>query len=163
MKCALFAVVALASTVHADDAPVVESFPGLDIVESSNRVVVPSDGRAPTIAQLRIDFVVRDNRMHELEVKTLALESACGKRRAPTPKRLRVTSYELSRWGGGFPVVGTASVRTPVGDARSYVLQVNFDGVTTLTGCRYAIDLIVDRVRMTVKLPLLIVEEVLLL
>jgi hypothetical protein len=159
MKSALLLVAALAGTARADDAPVVQSFLGLDIIESANRVSFPFHGPAPTIDHLRIDFVVRDNRLHELEAKTLVMVSECGKRRPPKPKRLRITGYDLSRWGGEPPVQGTASIRTPVGDARSYVLQINFDGVTTTTGCAYVIDLIVDRVRMQVKLPLTIAKE----
>lgn len=153
-------LVATCAVAAAEDTPVVASFLGLDVVASPNRIFV-AVRTPPKLDHVNVALAVRDNRVHEIEIKTLALAGACRHPRARASQRLRVTGYELRR-AGDAPVTGTASVRTRTGDARDYMLRVNIDSVSTSATspvCDLALDMIVDRVRTQLTLPLAVVEE----
>ena len=148
-----------------DDKPVelavLHAFPGIDVVESINQARHEHGGPPAPLSEVTINFEVRDARAHSISVKKLEIVfSNCGpkqKREKTDVKPLKITGHELYTWDDVDPIAkGAASVSTPSGGPKRYSVQATFDGITTYSACAFAIDLVVDRVRKKIELPLTI-------
>jgi len=150
----------LASTAFADDKvelEVLHEFPGIDIVFSVNDRIMQHGGRPASIDNMSINFEVRDTRAHTIAVRDLAMTSDCKSKKRKFDK-LKIKGLELSPWDSNKPDKGTASVSTPSGKAARYQLRVRFDEVKSSEGCAFAVDLVIDRVRKKIELPLRITK-----
>jgi hypothetical protein len=146
----------LASTAFAEDRvelEVLHEFPGIDVVFSVNERIMQHGGPPVTLDYMSINFEVRDTRAHTISVRGLAMTSDC-KRKKRTFDKLKIKGHELYAWDSDKPVKGTASVSTPSGKAARYQVRVLFDEVKSAEGCAFAVDVVVDRVRKKIELPL---------
>lgn len=155
----LVASPALADDEHPELA-VLHSFPGIDLVETINDVQHGHGGPPAKVNHAFINFEVRDVRAHKIEVRSISIvfdHCRGAKKRKTDVQRRALQGLELSTWHGVDPIAkGKASVSTPAGKPAGYGVKVLFDGVATYSGCGFAIDLVVDRVRKQIELPLTI-------
>jgi hypothetical protein len=154
----------VATTAHAEgEEPMVElavlhTFLGIDLVETVNDVRHEHGGPPAALDHASINFEVRDARAHSVSVRKLEIVYAnCDKpKRDPTDiKALKILDHELYAWDNVDPIAkGKASVMTPAGKARRFGVHVTFEAITAYTGCAFAIDIVVDRIRKKIELPL---------
>jgi hypothetical protein len=160
----IFIVALLGATAHADEPePPVEleilhAFPGIDIVKSINDARHEHGGSPAPLDHVVINFEVRDTRAHTISVRKVEIVYAnCDKKkRAPQDvQALKLLGHALYTWDDVDPIVkGKASVSTPAGKAQRLGVNVNFEGITTYSGCAFAVDIVVDRIRKKIELPL---------
>jgi hypothetical protein len=158
-------VVLLATSAAADDDRIelktLHSFPGIDLVESINSARHEHGGPPAKVYRATMNFEVRDMRAHRIEVRSIAVVfDHCGKKKAKGDvKPRKLLGHELYTWDSADPIAtGKAGVVTPAGKPERYSVTVAFDGLETYTGCGFAIDLVVDRVRKQIELPLNIIR-----
>lgn len=161
MKRAI-AIVVLASAAHAEprvELPVLHSFPGIDIVQSSNEGIHSHGGPGAKLDHANVIFEVRDARAHTIAVRKIAiLWTDCDAK--PDSKSLALQGHALHSWDENKRIAkGRASVSTPAGGPQRYRLAIEYKQIETFRGCGYAIDIVVDRVRKQIQLPLRITRE----
>ena len=133
------------------------AFPGIDIVSSINDARHEHGGPPAKLDHVVINFEVRDTRAHTLSVRKVEIvQLECGKKRDPKLiDTLKIVDHELYTWEDLDPIAkDKASVKTPAGMAQRLGLHVNFEGITSYTGCAFLVDIVVDRVRKKIELPL---------
>lgn len=158
-------VLLLATSASADDERIelktLHSFPGIDLVESLNSARHEHGGPPARVYRASMNFDVRDTRAHRIEVRSIAVVfDHCGKKKVKgdlEPRKL--AGYALYTWDSADPIAkGTAALVTPPGKPDRYSVGVTFDSLETYTACGFAIDLVVDRVRKQIELPLHIIR-----
>jgi hypothetical protein len=150
----------MALVPDGDDAPlaVLQSFPGIDLLESSASAMHEHGGDAAKILSLSLMFEVHDRRTHEIETKRVELL-----RRHCMEKEWH--SRDAVQLGGHFKRVegeqakalpSTVRLVIPAGEPRRYAVLVRFAAVEVYQACDhfgFAIDLVVDRVRHVFEIP----------
>lgn len=151
----------LSSIAQADRAPaVLRAFPGIDIVEVSNHHIYSHGGPPAKIAAASFGLDVHDARAHTISVRKIAILWSCAAKPDPrTVRTLKRTGHELRGGDDAVIAFGPARVVTPGGKPARYVVKVNFKEITATEACAFAIDLVVDRVREEIRLPLTIERE----
>ena len=147
-----------ARDVEVEKLKVLHSFPGIDLVESSNAAIHEHGGDAAHITSVMLVFDIHDRRAHEIEAKQIEmLRKHCTEAEWHTRTVLKIAGYEASTAGGANGVVGDARLLLPAGEPRRYRVSVRFSSVDAYQACDafgFAIDLVVDRVRHRFELPL---------
>jgi hypothetical protein len=161
-----FLGVLLATSAFADDKRVelatLHAFPGVDLVESVNDVTHDHYGPPAKVHQAFLNFEVLDTRAHQIEVRSIAVVvDNCGKKKAKGDvKPRKLAGHELYAWDSSDPIAkGKAGVRTPPGKPDRFTVEVEFASFDTTRACGFAIDIVVDRVRKQIELPLRIIRE----
>jgi hypothetical protein len=160
----LFAVIANAAHAEPVELAVLHTFPGIDLVETINEGIYDHGGPPAKLDHATINFDVGDARAHTITIRKLDMVTAsCGKadKRSKTDtKPLVIKGHELRTWDDAKPIAKrAASISTPAGGPRRYSVNVRFAEITTTSGCAFTIDLVVDRVRKKIELPLRIIRE----
>jgi hypothetical protein len=163
MRAVLLAGGAIAGSVaHAEprtELAVLHAFPGIDIVESRNHVIYSHGGPAPKLDHVDLVVEVRDARAHTLSVRSIGIVSTCD----PKPgeiRALKLKGHELRTWDTDKVVAkGTASIATPAGKPDRHRARIRFKDITTTVGCAFALDVVVDRIRKKIELPLTLERE----
>ena len=158
----MLAIVLLPALARADDEPVFEvlrALRGIDVVESVNTIRYAAKGPHPWLDHASINVAVRDGRAHAVEVKKLTLVSAsngvCAKKPAKADtKTYAVTKHELFNWTDEDPIARGSTLRIPAASKQRYNVKASFAGLLTTTACRLEVELVVDRVRARVELPI---------
>jgi len=134
------------------------SFPGIDLVESSNAAIHEHGGDAARIGHVMLVFDISDRRAHEIEAKQVEmLRRHCSETAWHSRTPLKIRGYDASTAGGANGVVGDARLVLPPGVPRRYRVSIRFDSVDAYQACDafgFALDLVVDRVRHKFELPL---------
>jgi hypothetical protein len=160
MRFALLAVIT--SSAHAEarrDLPVLHAFPGIDIVESSNHVTYSHGGPPPKLDHAELVVEVRDARAHTISVRSIGIVSTCEPKSGDV-RGLKLKGHELRVWGTAKLVAkGTASIATPAGKPDRHRIRIVFKELSTTVGCAFALDVVVDRVRKKIELPLTLERE----
>jgi len=138
---------------------VLQGFPGLDLVESSNHAFHEHGGDAAKISHAALTFEVRDGRAHVIAVHRIELLRAhCREDTWHDRTRLTITGYEAYAWTSHDPIAtGRARVTLPAGDPQRYGVTVRFAPVAAYQACDrfgFAIDLVVDGARFQTEIPL---------
>jgi hypothetical protein len=162
MREVLLAGGVIGGPAHAEprtELPVLHAFPGIDIVETRNHVIYSHGGPGPKLDHADIVVEVRDARAHTISVRRIGLVSTCD----PKPgeiRALKLTGHELRTWDASKVVAkGTASIATPRGKPDRLRVRIQFKELSTTSACAFALDVVVDRIRKKIELPLTLERE----
>jgi hypothetical protein len=135
------------------------TFLGIDIVESRNHVIYAHGGPPAKLDHADLVVEVRDARAHTISVRSIGIAATCD----PKPgeiRALKLKGHELWTWDTNKPVAkGPARIATPAGKADRHRVRIRFKEISTTIGCAFAVDLVVDRVRKKIALPLTLERE----
>lgn len=135
------------------------AFPGIDIVESSNHFIYSHGGPPAKVDHASLVVEVRDARAHTIAVRSVAIASTC-KPDIADLRTLKRRGHELFTWDTNQSIAkGAARVRTPAGKPDRHRIVVHVKELSTTAGCAFVLDVVVDRVRRKIVLPLTLERE----